>query len=217
MLKLLIAEDELKELEWLSTYIRAQHGNRLTIVGECSDGVTALRNAQETKPDIVFLDIQMPLMDGIEVAKFSVEYVGGLDVIDKDTFKKVRAGESAKITSDYFYPANEGTITVFLDGMNVFSLKMDDTTTLYSSPSFKMLGIRDSYYNIAMYRGKYNSMQIQYNAENLDEGYHTIKFEHLVGVNIHKSVETIFQTYKETNPTIINSNSVIPANNVFIR
>ena len=34
MLKLLIAEDELKELEWLSTYIRAQRENRLTIVGE---------------------------------------------------------------------------------------------------------------------------------------------------------------------------------------
>ena len=34
MLKLLITEDELKELEWLSTYIRAQHENRLTIVGE---------------------------------------------------------------------------------------------------------------------------------------------------------------------------------------
>lgn len=34
MLKLLIAEDELKELEWLSTYIRAQRENGLTIVGE---------------------------------------------------------------------------------------------------------------------------------------------------------------------------------------
>ena len=34
MLKLLIAEDELKELEWLSTYIRAQRENSLTILGE---------------------------------------------------------------------------------------------------------------------------------------------------------------------------------------
>ena len=69
MLKLLIAEDEIKELEWLSTYIKEHHSERLTVVGECTDGVTALKRAQETKPDIVFLDIQMPLMNGIDVAK----------------------------------------------------------------------------------------------------------------------------------------------------
>ena len=187
-------------------------GYSVRVINEYLKDVDQRISDIESKIDV----IEIPEPDGIEVAKFSVEYVGGLDVIDKDTFKKVRAGESAKIISDYFYPANEGTITVFLDGINVFSLKMDDTTTLYSSPSFKMLGIRDSYYNIAMYRGKYNSMQIQYNAENIDEGYHTIKFEHLVNGNIHKSVETCFQTYKETNPTIINSNSVIPANNTHI-
>ena len=38
MLKLLIAEDEIKELEWLSTYIKEHHSERLTVVGECTDG-----------------------------------------------------------------------------------------------------------------------------------------------------------------------------------
>jgi len=187
-------------------------GYSVKVINEYLKDVDQRISDIESKIDV----IEVPEPDGIEMAKFSVEYVGELEVTDKDTFKKVTAGESAKIVSDYFYPANEGTITVFIDGVNVFSLQMDKNTTLYSSPTFKMTGIRDSYYNIAMYRGKYNSMQIRYDAQNLDEGYHAIRFEHLVNGAIHKSVETYFQTYQETTPVIINSNLAMPANNTHI-
>lgn len=38
------------------------------IVGEAADGVTALEKIGELSPDVVFLDIEMPGMNGIEVA-----------------------------------------------------------------------------------------------------------------------------------------------------
>jgi DNA-binding LytR/AlgR family response regulator len=41
----------------------------LTIIGEARDGETALRLIRDTRPDIAFLDIQMPGLSGIEVAK----------------------------------------------------------------------------------------------------------------------------------------------------
>lgn len=37
------------------------------IVGECGDGESAVQAIRETKPDLVFLDVQMPEMDGFHV------------------------------------------------------------------------------------------------------------------------------------------------------
>ena len=41
----------------------------LQIVGECSDGPTALENIQEVKPDVAVLDIRMPGMNGIDLCR----------------------------------------------------------------------------------------------------------------------------------------------------
>jgi two-component system, LytTR family, response regulator len=39
----------------------------LEIVGECANGFDAVKIVSETKPDVVFLDVQMPKLDGFEV------------------------------------------------------------------------------------------------------------------------------------------------------
>ena len=41
----------------------------LTIVGEAADGVQALRLLHEVKPDVLFLDLEMPGATGLEVAE----------------------------------------------------------------------------------------------------------------------------------------------------
>lgn len=43
------------------------------VVGEAGDGITALKLARELKPDLVIMDIRMPAMDGIDVAKVLTE------------------------------------------------------------------------------------------------------------------------------------------------
>ncbi|HEY1263404.1 MAG TPA: response regulator [Terriglobales bacterium] len=45
----------------------------IEIAGECANGFEAVRMVAELKPDLVFLDIQMPKLDGFEV----LELIGG--------------------------------------------------------------------------------------------------------------------------------------------
>jgi len=53
------------------SYIRGllERDAQIEIVGECGDGKSALSAIAEKKPDLIFLDIQMPEMDGFSVLK----------------------------------------------------------------------------------------------------------------------------------------------------
>ncbi len=43
--------------------------NGFTVVGEAADGETAVAMARELRPDLVVMDVKMPLMDGITAAE----------------------------------------------------------------------------------------------------------------------------------------------------
>lgn len=62
-----ICEDEPLARETLRDFIAARP--ELTLVGEAADGVQALKLIRALQPDIVFMDIQMPEMTGLEVVR----------------------------------------------------------------------------------------------------------------------------------------------------
>jgi len=49
---------------------RSSSANEHTIVGEAATGEQALTQAQKHNPDLVFMDIRMPVMDGLEAANY---------------------------------------------------------------------------------------------------------------------------------------------------
>lgn len=67
MFKCLVVDDELPAREEL-LYILEGIDN-IEIIGQASHGMEALELINKLEPDIVFLDIQMPQMSGIEVAR----------------------------------------------------------------------------------------------------------------------------------------------------
>lgn len=65
-LRVLVAEDE----PITSLDIREMLGEAgLVVVGDCGDGVRAISLARSLSPDLVIMDIKMPIMNGIEAAE----------------------------------------------------------------------------------------------------------------------------------------------------
>jgi DNA-binding NarL/FixJ family response regulator len=59
----------------------------LTVVGSAGDGAEAVRVCREQRPDVVLMDVRMPIMDGIEAARqLAAEDDGGPRVLMLTTF-----------------------------------------------------------------------------------------------------------------------------------
>ena len=66
-MRALIVDDE--PLARRGVALRLRKLRDVEIVGECADGQSAVQRILERSPDVVFLDIQMPGMDGFEVLR----------------------------------------------------------------------------------------------------------------------------------------------------
>lgn len=64
MANVLIIEDNEQNL-YLETFILEMHGHTVTAA---QDGRQGIRLAEELRPDLILLDIQLPVMDGYAVA-----------------------------------------------------------------------------------------------------------------------------------------------------
>ena len=65
--KTLIVDDEPGARNFIRSY--ASQYKEIEIIGECSTGEQAIAAIKEDSPDVVFLDIQMPNMNGFDVLK----------------------------------------------------------------------------------------------------------------------------------------------------
>lgn len=68
MLKVLVVDDEYLVLDSLKMII-SKNFNDVKVVGTASSGREAIEKALELKPDVVFMDIHMPGIDGIEAIR----------------------------------------------------------------------------------------------------------------------------------------------------
>ena len=64
-IRTLIVDDEPLARQRLRRLLQADPD--ITIVGECGDGQQAVTDLQQLQPDLVFLDVQMPVLDGFDV------------------------------------------------------------------------------------------------------------------------------------------------------
>lgn len=67
VVKVAIVDDEPLAREGLRTLLTGDRD--VEVVAECADGQAAIEAIRRTKPDIVFLDVQMPDLDGFDVLR----------------------------------------------------------------------------------------------------------------------------------------------------
>jgi DNA-binding NarL/FixJ family response regulator len=63
----LIADDQAVVREGFAAILTAQPG--LLVVGQAADGAEAVRQARQLEPDVVLMDVRMPLMDGLQATR----------------------------------------------------------------------------------------------------------------------------------------------------
>jgi two-component system LytT family response regulator len=70
-LKAIIIDDEQLARDLIKSFLK-EHPS-IELIGECSDGFEGLKVIQELKPDLLFLDIQMPKVSGFEMLELIEE------------------------------------------------------------------------------------------------------------------------------------------------
>lgn len=106
-IRVLICDDQVLVRTGLATIIGAQPD--LEVAGECGDGQSAVDLARQLRPDVVVMDIRMPVLDGIEATRLLAgagvpDPVKVLVVttfnLDEYVYEALRAGASGFLLKD---------------------------------------------------------------------------------------------------------------------
>ena len=99
MPRVLIVDDQALIRRSVRTLLVA---NSLEVCGEAENGKRAIEKAMETQPDVVLLDISMPVMDGFEAAQELRRILPSTKIVFLTMFESAGFREKARLWSHAF-------------------------------------------------------------------------------------------------------------------
>jgi DNA-binding NarL/FixJ family response regulator len=99
-IKVLLADDQAMVRAGIHMILEAE--DDIKVIGEAEDGTKAVTAARKLKPDVILMDVQMPLMNGLEATRQITQNPGNtsrvliLTTFERDDyiFEALRAGAS---------------------------------------------------------------------------------------------------------------------------
>ena len=107
MTRVLLADDQLLVRAGFRALLEAQPD--IEVSGEAADGAEAVRLVRELRPDLVLMDIRMPVLDGLQATRRITDDPGLSQVkvvilstfeLDEYVFEALRSGASGFLVKD---------------------------------------------------------------------------------------------------------------------
>jgi DNA-binding NarL/FixJ family response regulator len=104
-IKVLLADDHSLFREGLKSLLEEQ--NDIKIIGEAEDGLETIRLVQQLKPTVILMDINMPVVDGVEATRMILKEAPSIGIViltmypqDEYVFQALKAGAKAYLLKD---------------------------------------------------------------------------------------------------------------------
>jgi DNA-binding NarL/FixJ family response regulator len=128
-IKVLLADDHALFREGIRSLLEDQ--DDVVIVGEAEDGLEAVRSVAKLKPSVVLMDINMPVLDGVEATRLIIEDDESVGIViltmypqDEYVFQALKAGAKAYLLKDTRSKRLLEVIRTVHDGHAVISADM---------------------------------------------------------------------------------------------
>ncbi|MBN1994116.1 MAG: response regulator transcription factor [Anaerolineae bacterium] len=106
-IRILLVDDHALFREGLRFLLEDQEDEDIEVVGEAEDGLEAVKLVSQLKPTVVLMDINMPVLDGVEATRLILKKDASVGIIiltmypqDEYVFEAVKAGAKAYLLKD---------------------------------------------------------------------------------------------------------------------
>lgn len=213
-IKVLIVDDEEPARKLIASFL-AEHDD-FEVIGECADGFNAIKQINELQPDLVFLDIQMPKLTGMEVIELleNPPLIAFITAYDEFAVKAFEMNAIDYLLKPYSKQRFNDSLTKFKEK---FALKTDNKATyqkltesisenkfierlavktgtkieVVNVENIEMFEAQDDYVQIYTDKGKYlKNITMKYLEDHLDsEVFARIHRSYIVNLNCIEKIE----------------------------
>ncbi len=229
----IIVDDEMLARTIIKKYL--EENKQIELLGECTNGFEGIKTINELKPDIIFLDIQMPRLNGFEMLElldhkpqiiFSTAYdqyaikafeVNATDYLLKP-FSKNRFNAALNKVIEKVHSVNNSkndyselltTVNKEKELLDRIVVKTNNKIIIIPTEKVSYLEAQDDYVKIFSELGKHlKNKTMKFYEENLDTNtFFRVHRSYIVNINFIEQMD-LFE--KETYRIIMNDGTKIP-------